>query len=263
MIGFIGAGNMTKAILSGMIKKEIQPSNQIIVSRRNEEALRQIKDEFQVEVTTDNKEVAKKSAILIFAVKPQFLQEVIREVKEDLREDQLIISIAAGKSISWLEQELGNKTKIIRCMPNTPLLVLEGATGICKNTKVKQEEVEQIRTLFECMGSAYIIEERLMDAQGAVCGSSPAFVFMFMEALADAAVLGGIPRNTAYEMAAQSVMGSAKLMLESKLHPGVLKDQVCSPGGTTIEGVKVLEEMGMKAAVMNAVEACIDKSKRL
>ena len=162
-----------------------------------------------------------------------------------------------------MEEAFGQKLKFIRCMPNTPAMVGEGCSGVCRNEMVSDDEMAQCMKLITSFGIAEEVPERLMDAVGAVSGSSPAFVFMFMEALADGAVKAGMPRAQAYRFAAQAVMGSAKLMLESGKHPGELKDMVCSPGGTTIEGVQELEKAGLRKSVMSAVEACVEKSRKL
>lgn len=200
---------------------------------------------------------------MVLAVKPQFLEEVIREIRDAVRPDTLIISIAAGKSLNWLEEAFGGKRKLVRCMPNTPALVGEGCTGVCVNGAVSEEETRYSLSLMESFGKASLVEERLMDAVGAVSGSSPAYVFMFIEAMADAGVAAGMPRAQALAFASQAVYGSARLVLETGKHPGELKDMVCSPGGTTIEGVRVLEEAGFRGAVMNALLAAVEKSRKL
>jgi pyrroline-5-carboxylate reductase len=214
-------------------------------------------------VRESNAAVAKEADVLVLAVKPQVLREVIDVVKNCVSPDTLIISIAAGKTMDWIGEAFGREVKLVRCMPNTPALVGEGCTGVCVNAKVSQEETDYSIRLMESFGKAILVPERLMDVVGAVSGSSPAYVFMFIEAMADAAVAAGMPRAQAYGFAAQAVYGSAKLVLESGSHPGELKDMVCSPGGTTIEGVRVLEEKGMRGAVMDALLACVEKSKRI
>lgn len=262
-LGFIGAGNMATAILGGIIKQGLCRAEEIMVSRRQEEALKKLEAIYGVRITADNKQVAEWAEVLFLAVKPQMLAGVIEEIRPVLRPEQLIISVAAGKTLSWLEGELKAPVKLIRSMPNTPALVGEGCTAFCGNPLITQEDEELAEKIFGCCGAAYRVPESLMDTVGAVSGSSPAYVFMFMEAMADAAVAGGMPRDLAYRMAGQAVLGSAKLMLETGKHPGVLKDMVCSPAGTTICGVKVLEEKGMKAAVFGALEACIERSKKI
>ncbi len=262
-IGFIGLGNMADAIIGGLLNKGIVKASDIIGSAKTEKTINKMAEKYDISVTNDNKEVAAKADTLILAIKPQFFEEVIGEVKDSVKEDALIISIAAGKSIAWIENEFGRPIKLARCMPNTPALVGEGCTGVCVNSEVSKEETDYSLKLMQSFGRASLIPERLIDAVGAVSGSSPAFVFMFIEAMADAGVAAGMTRAQAFEFAAQAVCGSAKLMLESGKHPGELKDMVCSPGGTTIQGVKVLEEKCMRGAVMDAIAACIEKSQKL
>lgn len=262
-IGFIGLGNMTDAIIGGMLKEGIVEAGDIIGSAKTQATRERMTEKYDISVTGDNAQVAKAADILILAVKPQFFEEVINDIKDVTGEEKLIISIAAGKSIAWIEEAFGKKIKLVRCMPNTPALVGEGCTGVCINSRVSEEERDYSLKLMESFGRASIVPEHLIDAVGAVSGSSPAFVFMFIEAMADAGVAAGMTRAAAYEFAAQAVCGSARLMLESGKHPGELKDMVCSPGGTTILGVKVLEEKGLRGAVMGAIAACIEKSKKL
>ena len=254
---------MAAAILGGILRKKLCRAEEIMVSRRQQEELNRLQDTYGIQVTADNRQVAEWAEVLFLAVKPQVLGGVIEEIRPFHKEGQLIVSVAAGKTLSWLEGEFGHPVKLVRSMPNTPALVGEGCTAFCGNTLVTGEDEALVTEMFNCCGVAYQVPESLMDAVGAVSGSSPAYVFMFLEAMADAAVLGGMPRALAYRMAGQAVLGSAKLMLETGEHPGVLKDRVCSPAGTTICGVKVLEEKGMKAAVFQALEACIERSKKI
>lgn len=262
-IGFIGLGNMATAIIGGLLSKGNITPDKIIGSDKTEESKRKAEESFGIRIAADNRQAAEESDVLFLAVKPQFLSAALQGVRDVINKDTVIISIAAGKTISWLEQELGEDHKIIRCMPNTPALVGEGCTGVCANGRVSEEETAYSVSLMESFGRASLVPEHLMDAVGAVSGSSPAYVFMLIEAMADAGVEAGMPRKQAYEFAAQAVYGSAKLVLESGKHPGELKDMVCSPGGTTIQGVRVLEEKGMRGAVMDALAACVRKSKQL
>ena len=220
-------------------------------------------EKFGITTVADNRQVAEQAEVLVLAVKPVFFPEVIGEIRDAVNGEKLVISIAAGKTIEWMETEFGKTIKLIRCMPNTPALVGEGCTAVCSNRFVTNKEEKFCLELMESFGKAFPVPERLMDAAGAAGGSSPAFVFMFIEAMADGAVQAGMPRKQAYEFVAQSVLGSAKMVLETGMHPGELKDMVCSPGGTTIEGVKALEQNGMRAAVMEALEACVEKSRKL
>lgn len=267
-LGFIGLGNMASAIIGGILKEGIAKPQEITGSAKTEKTAKEKAAQFGIETCTDNKKIAAQSDILVLAVKPQFFPEVIAEIRESIKKETLIISIAAGKTIHYIEEqfgasESGKPIKLVRCMPNTPALVLAGCTGFCVNSEVSAEEKVYAAKLFGSFGKAIEVPERLMDTVGSVAGSSPAFVFMFIEALADGAVAEGMPRRQALEFAAQAVLGSAKLVLESGRHPGELKDMVCSPGGTTIQGVRTLEQGGMRSAVMDAVIACVEKSKTL
>lgn len=263
-IGFIGLGNMATAIIGGILKKGLASSAEICGADKYEAACEKTRQSFGIETYTDNCEIVKQADLLVLAVKPVFFPEVMEEIREMLRPETVVTSIAAGKTIAYIEEGLQNPAaKIVRCMPNTPALVGEGCTGVCANKNVTKEELQMVLTLMNSFGVAEVVPESLMDTVVGVSGSSPAYVFMFIEAMADAAVAEGMPRKQAYHFAAQAVLGSAKMVLETGMHPGELKDMVCSPGGTTIQAVKVLEEKGMRGAVMDAVEACIEKSRQL
>ncbi len=262
-IGFIGLGNMASAMIGGMLDTGTFSPDEIIGSAKTQATADRAAQRFGIAAGTDNQETARQADVLILAVKPVFLPEVIAEIKNIVDETKLVISIAAGKSIDWLEQEFGRKLRMIRCMPNTPAIVGEACTCICLKEDVSKQDEETARKIMNSFGKASVLPERLMDAFIGVAGSAPAYVFLFIEAMADAAVLAGMPRAQAYEFAAQTVLGSAKMVLETRQHPGVLKDMVCSPAGTTIEAVKVLEEKGMRAAVIDAVNACVEKSRNL
>lgn len=262
-IGFIGLGNMASAMIGGILKKNLYSPEDLIGADKSEEAVKRAAETFHIHTTTDNIEVAEAADVLILAVKPQFFEGMIAEIKGAVGEDKLVISIAPGKTMEWLMDHFGKEMKLVRCMPNTPALVGEGCTGFCTYSMVTEEEQETARKILESFGKAYPVPENLMDTVVGVSGSSPAYVFMFIEAMADEAVAEGMPRALAYEFAAQAVLGSAKMVLETGKHPGELKDMVCSPAGTTIQAVKVLEEKGFRAAVMDAMEACIDESRNL
>ena len=262
-IGFIGCGNMAVAMIGGMIKSKIVTPEQFIVSNRGLEKLMRVKEMYQVETTQDNKEVARVADVLFLAVKPNQYQTVIDEIKEEMNKETIVVSIAAGQSIATIEKAFGFEVKLIRSMPNTPALVQEGMSALIPNVFVSEVELFQVRELFNSFGKSELISEDLMDSFIAVSGSSPAYVYLFIEAMADAAVLQGIPREQAYRFAAQAVLGAAKMVLESGAHPGALKDAVCSPGGTTIEAVVELEKSGMRASVMKAMEVCAAKGRAL
>ena len=262
-LGFIGTGNMAGAIMGGIIKEGIISPDEIIGADVFEAGREKVKSMYGIQVTADNIEVAEKADTLFLSVKPQFYASVISEIKDSVRENQLIITIAPGKTLAWLEEQFGKKLKIVRTMPNTPAMVKEGMMGMCPNEHVTEEEVTLVREICDGFSATEVIPENLMDVVTAVSGSSPAYVFMFIEAMADAAVAGGMPRAQAYKFAAQAVMGSAKMVLETGRHPGDLKDMVCSPAGTTIQAVRVLEEKGMRSAVIEAMMKCLDISRNM
>lgn len=262
-IGFIGCGNMASAMICGIIKKGIFSKDEIIVSNLTEEGRARSRENLGVVVTADNKEVVENARIVVLAVKPQFYEGVLCEVKNSLTDEHMIIGIAPGKTLEWLEEKCGKPLKVVRCMPNTPAQVGEGMTGMCINDRVTEEDLQQVLAITNSFGRTEVVPQRLMDAVGAVSGCSPAYAFMFIEAMADAAVSQGMPRKQAYQFAAQAVLGSAKMVLETGMHPGELKDMVCSPAGTTIEGVRTLEKHGFRSAVFEALEACAEKGKRL
>ena len=253
-VGFIGGGNMASAMIGGMIQKGVVSADDILVSVRTEKSVERLTNQFGVQATMENEAVVAGSDLVFLAVKPNQIKNIINLVKNFISPEKIIVSILPGKSLQWLGTEIGT-------MPNTPALVGEGMTGVCANDLVTEEELQLVLTLLKSFGRAEVVPEYLMDTVTGVSGSSPAYVFLFLEALADAAVAEGMPRKQAYEFAAQSVLGSAKMLLETGMHPGELKDMVCSPGGTTIEAVAVLERENLRSAVIDATRACIRKSK--
>ena len=260
-IGFIGCGNMGGAMMKGIIDSGKCKAEDIWTSDASEAALAIRKEEMEVNTTTDNKEVAEKVNVLFLAVKPQYYEAVIKEIAPVVNDKQIIVPIAPGKTLEWLAATFGKDLKIIRTMPNTPAMVKEGMMALCPNANISDSDLEIVRDICSGFSNTEVVAENLMDVVTAVSGSSPAYVFMFIEAMADAAVADGMPRASAYKFAAQAVLGSAKMVIETGKHPGELKDMVCSPGGTTIEAVRVLEEKGMRSAVFEAMKACVKKSK--
>lgn len=260
-IGFIGCGNMASAMIGGIVGSGLVVKEDLVVTDIMTSTLNQAKEKFGVTAVLTNGEVIAQSQLIFLAVKPQYYQEVINEISPLVSEDQVIISIAPGITLEKLATMFRKSLKIVRTMPNTPALVGEGMTGICYNENVTQDEIVDVCTVFNSFGKGELVPEKLMDGVVAVSGSSPAYVFMFIEAMADAVVAEGMPRAQAYDFAAQAVLGSAKMVLETKKHPAELKDMVCSPAGATIEAVKVLEEKGFRSSVMAAMKACADKSR--
>ena len=260
-IGFIGCGNMGSAMMQGIIASGKADAKDIITSDVSMEALNIRKDSLGVNITQDNKEAAKFADILFLSVKPQYYASVIDEIKDCVDMNKIIVTIAPGKTLKYLAEAFGKSLKIVRTMPNTPAMVSEGMMALCPNENITKEDLELIEKICSGFSKTEVVAENLMDTVTAVSGSSPAYVFMFIEAMADAAVAGGMPRAQAYKFAAQAVMGSAKMVLETGKHPGELKDMVCSPAGTTIQAVRVLEERGMRSAVFEAMMECIDVSR--
>ena len=262
-LGFIGTGNMASAIMGGIIEKQIIPAEEIIGADLFAPGREKARTQFGIHVTDSNKEVVEKAEVIVLSVKPQFYEDVINEIKGDIKDDQIIITIAPGKTLAWLEEKFGRPVKIVRTMPNTPAMVGEGMTAACPNEHMDDKGMEYVKTLLQSFSQVEVVPERLMDAVVSVSGSSPAYVFVLIEAMADAAVSGGMPRQQAYKFAAQAVRGSAMMVLETGKHPGELKDMVCSPAGTTIEAVRVLEERGFRSAVIEAMKVCEDISRSL
>ncbi|UBM40747.1 pyrroline-5-carboxylate reductase [Hafnia paralvei] len=262
-IGFIGCGNMGKAILGGLVASKLVPAENITVYNRSAKSVEAISQEFGSRGANSADEVAKEADVLIVGVKPNMMANILGEIRDALKPSAIIVSIAAGVTLETLEFALKDGQKVVRVMPNTPALVNAGMSSITPNKQVSEDESALIVEIFSSFGRAEIVPEYLIHSVVGVSGSAPAYVFMFIEAMADAAVLGGMPRAQAYQFAAQAVMGSAKMVLETGKHPGELKDMVCSPGGTTIEAVKVLEQKGLRAAVMDAMQSCMAKSEEM
>ncbi|MCR5785992.1 MAG: pyrroline-5-carboxylate reductase [Eubacterium sp.] len=262
-IGFIGCGNMGSAIIGGIINAKIADGEHIIAYAPTNTHLDVLKEKYGINSRPNNWDVAREADILFLAVKPNKLSEVIPDISGSLKKGAVVVSIVAGTTMSAIEKLFCRELKLVRSMPNTPALVGEAMSAICGNSHMEDEELEDIKKIFESFGKCEIVPESLMDAVTGVSGSSPAYVYMFIEAMADAAVADGMPRNQAYKFAAQAVYGSAKMVLETGLHPGVLKDNVCSPGGTTIEAVAELEKGGLRSTVISAQRACVKKSKNM
>lgn len=263
-IGFIGAGNMGGAILKGALQSGFLNASDTMIFDLNQNILDSWEKEYGINAASSNVALTKGCEWIVLAIKPIFFDKVLEEIKPYLTEDKKVISIAAGWSIEMLEKKIGEcGAPILRVMPNTPAMVGAGLTALCEETKLSKNDFEWAKALFETLGIVQIIPERMMDAVIAVSGSSPAYVFMFIEAMADAAVKLGMFRPMAIESAAQAVMGAAKMVLDTHMHPAALKDNVCSPGGTTIEAVHVLEKGGFRAAVMDAMTACAEKNQKM
>lgn len=263
IIGFIGAGNMGQAMAGGIVSSGIVKAENIIFSDISEENLKKAYRKYGVKTSNSNVLTASMADFLVFSVKPHLYKTVIDEIKDYLKPETVVITIAAGITLEKLKNMFEKDVKTVRTMPNTPAMAGEGMTAVIPNEFITENELKEVMEILNSFGKAEIIEEKLIDAVIAVSGSSPAYVYMMIEAMGDAAVAGGMAREKAYKFAAQAVLGSAKMVLETGIHPGELKDMVCSPGGTTIEAVAALEENGFRSAIIKAMKICEEKSKEM
>lgn len=262
-IGFIGTGNMGSAIIKGYLSQHNNDKKTVYAYDKISERTKELEKIYGINQCKSIEEIMKDCEVIILAVKPNIYPFVLEEISRFAAQKHIIVSIAAGITIKYMESFFDFSVKMIRTMPNTPALVKEGITALAKNSNISMDEFNRVMDIFRSVGKTESIDEKLMDTVTGVSGSSPAYVYMFIEALADGAVLQGMARNQAYQFAAQSILGAAKMVLETGKHPGELKDMVCSPGGTTIEAVSILEEKGMRSAVIEAVKACTEKSKKM
>ncbi|AMD95483.1 pyrroline-5-carboxylate reductase [Leptotrichia sp. oral taxon 847] len=262
-IGFIGTGNMGSSIIKGILSSKFEKNENINIFDLDKDKVNNLVKEYGVNAVNSEKELAENSDIIVLSVKPHIIPVVLKNLSENVKKDTIILTIAAGISISVIENALGEDKKVVRTMPNTPAQVLSGMTAVTFNKNIENSEKEIIFNFLNSFGKSVEIEEKLMHAYTGISGSLPAYVYMFMEALADGGVLCGMPRDKAYKIVAQAVAGSAKMLLETGKHPGQLKDEVCSPAGTTIEAVRVLENGNFRGNVIGAVVACTEKSKEM
>lgn len=261
-VGFIGAGRMAQAMTKGFVTTGIIKAKNITASDADPRMLQFIK-EFGVTTTQENKEVVDKSKVVVIAVKPNVVTKILKEVKEHVSKDKIVVSIAAGVPLSTFEQNLPPGSRVVRVMPNITVTVQAAASVIAPGTSVQLNDSELVRELFQSIGICEIGSENLLDAVTGLSGSGPAYGFIAIESLADGGVNMGLPRDLALKLAAQTLLGAAKMVLESGKHPGQLKDDVCSPGGTTIAAVQSLEKSGFRACLIDAVEAATLKAQEL
>lgn len=262
-IGFIGCGNMSQAMIAGVLNSRLVDASCIFASDVLESSRTLCKDKYGINVTDNNVEVAEKVDMLILAVKPHVYNDVIKEVKDYIKPECIVISIAAGQSITKMEKLFSSSTKIVVAMPNTPAMVSEGMSAAVINKNISEDDCKSVEQFFKSFGKLEFVSDDLLGTVSAVSGSSPAYVFMMIEAMADAAVKGGMKREQAYTFASQAVLGAAKMVLETGVHPAKLKDNVCSPKGTTIEGVIELERTGFRNSIITAMEASMDKFEKM
>ena len=261
-LGFIGAGNMGEALVKGLIATKAAAPGQILVSARRRERIEEMEKLYGVRGGT-NSEVARHGDVVVLAVKPQILDQVLREIGGDVSGEKLIVSVAAGVPNAAIERRLHPPVRIVRAMPNTPATVAAGATAMALGEHATDADLATAKTIFDSVGLTVVLEESQLDAVTGLSGSGPAYLFLIIEALADAGVKVGLSRRASMQLAAQTVLGSAKLLIESGQHPGMLKDGVTSPGGTAIAGLHTLEAGGLRNVLMNAVEAATRRSREL
>ena len=261
-IGFLGAGNMAEALIRGLLRGHAEPKN-IAASGPRDDRMAELASRYAIHTTTDNGSLVERSEIVVLSVKPQIMRKILDEVGERIRPDALVISIAAGIPIAAIEARLRPGTRVVRTMPNTPALVDAGATAIAGGAHATAADLADAKRIFDAVGVTVALDEYQLDAVTGLSGSGPAYIFLILEALTDAGVKVGLSRRTATLLAAQTVLGSAKLLLETNEHPGRLKDMVTSPGGTAITGLHTLEQGGLRTTLMDAVEAATKRSHEL
>jgi pyrroline-5-carboxylate reductase len=262
-IGFIGGGKMGEALVKGVLRAKLSSAGKIIVSDVDKKRCQILEKETGIKTTQENKKVTSGSDIIILAIKPNVMGDILEELKNDIAPKHLVVSIAAGIPLSFIESFLNKGCRAIRVMPNTPCLVGETAAGYALGKNATQDDGKLVGQILNAVGKSFLLEEKHLDAVTGLSGSGPAFIYMVIEALTDGGVKMGLPREVSTRLAAQTAFGAAKMVLESGMHIGELKDFVTSPGGTTIEGLHALEKGGIRNALINAVEAATKKSKRL
>lgn len=261
-IAFIGAGQMGGALIRALVARGMDPGR-IIASDADSKCLQELESTLGVKIAASNTEACRMAQIVLLAVKPQVLPDVLSEIGGSITPAQLVISIAAGVTTETVQKHLPDDVPVVRVMPNILCAVGEGAAAVCGGRGVQEEHLQTAEAIFAAAGRCVRVQERLMDAVTGLSGSGPAYVFIFIEALADGGVRVGLPRAVAHELAAQTVLGAAKMVLELGKHPAELKDRVCSPGGTTISALAVLEQYAFRAAAMEAVAAATERSEEL
>ncbi|MGA1238459.1 MAG: pyrroline-5-carboxylate reductase [Limisphaerales bacterium] len=262
-VGFVGTGKMATALATGLVRASILQPRQITGSDVSPDAVQAFSQATGAGISRDNLSLANTSRTIVLAVKPAQIQAIAQQLQPALTPEHLVISIAAGITLTQLQAWLGPDIRIIRTMPNTPALVSAGATAYSLGPKTPTSDAEAVQTLFSAVGIAVQVPESLLDAVTGLSGSGPAYGYQIIEALSDGAVAAGLPRDIATRLAAQTLLGAARMVLETGIHPGALKDMVTSPGGTTIEGLHAMEQAGVRAGLMNAVRAAADKSRQL
>jgi len=262
-LAFVGAGNMSSSIIRGVIRSGKAAPSMIFATDIDENKLNALSEELHIQITTNNLEAIEDADYIFLCVKPDKMPSVCHELRNHIAKNSVIVSIAAGITQEDLRRFLGADKQIIRIMPNLPISVGEGMCMICENTKIDPSHIKYVEDMLSSLGECVILDEKYINAFVSLAGSSPAFIFMIIEAMADGGVLMGIPRDKSYRIASQAVLGSAKMVLDTGKHPGELKDMVCSPSGTTIEAVASLEETGLRHSLINAMKVCLQKAEKM
>ena len=262
-IAFLGGGNMAEALVKGLIAAGTVTPERILVTDLSPDRLEHLRKTYGIFMHKSNVDAALEAGVIVLSVKPPVIEKVLGEIATAVDDKKLVISIAAGIAIAKIERALRDGSRVVRAMPNTPALVLAGAAALAGGKNATVDDLAVAQNIFNSVGRSVVVDEKLMDAVTGLSGSGPAYVFMIIDALSDAGVKAGLPRQLALELAAQTVYGAAKMVLETKEHPGKLRDMVTSPGGTTIEGLHALEKGKLRATLMNAVEAATERSKEL
>jgi pyrroline-5-carboxylate reductase len=262
-VGFVGGGNMGEALIKGLVRADVVSPKSVSATDVRPERLAELERQYGVRVGQDNRALVREADVVILAVKPQIMDAVVKEIAATVTRDKLLISIAAGVSTARIRAALGKDARLIRVMPNTPALVLEGVTAVGRAQGLDPGDLDVAQEIFSAVGRVVVLDEELMDAVTGLSGSGPGYVAIVVEALADGGVKMGLDRATAQTLAIETVAGAARLLAQTGMHPGALKDMVSSPGGTTIAGIAALEEGGIRAALIRAVERATHRSREL
>jgi pyrroline-5-carboxylate reductase len=259
----LGAGKLGETLISGMLDVGVVSRDRIVATAKHQERLDALKNKYRIAVTTNNRKAVKGASIVLLAVKPQAVQELLEEIRGELTRDQVVISVVASVTTAFLERNLNAPIPVIRAMPNTPCLVRSGMTALCKGIYAEEEQLKEAQRMFDSVGRTLILDEKYMDAVTGLSASGPAFMYIIIESLAEAGVKVGLPRSVATELAAQMTLGSAKMVLETREHPALLKDIVTTPAGCTIDGILELEEGKLRVTLIKAVVKATQRASEL
>ncbi len=262
-LAVLGAGKMGEALTAGILDGGAFPPERVLATDKNEERLDLMKEKYKVVVTSDNRKAVREADLVLLAVKPQVVLELLEEIRGEVRSDQLVISIVASVTTTYIERILGAKIPVVRAMPNTPCLIRSGMTALCKGTYAEDQHLREAERVFAVVGRTVVLDERHMDAVTGLSASGPAFIYIILESFAEAGVKLGLPRSVATELAAQMTLGAAKMVLDTKEHPALLKDNVTTPAGCTIDGILELEEGKLRVTLIKAVVKAAQRAAEL